>query len=358
MANLQTHTVTEQVAAYLRNELQRGRWKDRMPGRDQLAVDIGASHRCVQGALELLEREGLLEKQGAGQQRRIRLDNIKHSPTLRVSILPYEKASCKIDYLVDLRHQLEEAGHQAAIAGKSLQQLGMNPDKVAKFVEQTPADAWIVVSASKEVLEWFANQPLPAFALFGRLKEMSLAGTGPGKSAAVAKAVDRLVELGHSRIVMLCREERRKPNPGFVERVFLQQLEAHGILTGSYNLPDWGNTKKEFYAGLDSLFRVSPPTALLCSYNALYLAAERYLAIRGIVAPRDISMMCLDPDPAFAWCEPSVAHIAWDSGPVVRRVMHWVRNIAQGRKDLRNVATKAKFIEGGTIGPIPNRRFH
>lgn len=355
MANLKTFTVTEQVAAYLRDELYRGRWRDRMPGRDQLASDIGASHRCVQGALELLEREGLLEKQGAGQQRRIRLSNITRSTALRVRIMPYEKASCKIDYLVDLRHQLEEAGHHAAFAEKSLQQLGMNPEKVAKFVEQTPADAWIVVSASREVLEWFVRNSVPTFALFGRLKNIPLAGTGPGKSAVVAEIVRHLVQLGHRRIVMLCREERRKPDPGMVERVFLNELEAQGIATGPYNLPDWGNTREEFQAGLDALFRVTPPTAVLCSYAALFLATERYIARHGLVAPRDISMVCLDPDPAFAWCEPSVSHIHWSSAPVVRRVIRWIGNIARGREDLRNVATPARFIKGGTIGSVPGR---
>lgn len=353
MAILKTFTVVGQVAAHLREELSRGRWTGKMPGRDHLAAELGVSPRSVQGALEMLEKEGLLEKQGVGRQRRI-LQEV-HTPAagLRVMVLLYEKAGRQIDYLVDLRHQLEETGHRAAFADKSLQDLGMNPERVARFVKQTPADAWVIVSASREVLEWFAGQPVPAFALFGRLVSTSLAGAGPKKSAAVADAVRRLVELGHRRIVMLCREERRKPQPGFVERVFLRELEGHGILTGKYNLPDWGNTIEEFHTGLDSLFRISPPTALLCSYTALFVAAERHLAQRGIVAPRNVSLICMDPDPAFDWCEPSVAHISWDSARVVRRVMRWVGNVARGRDDRRNAPTAARFVEGGTVGPVP-----
>jgi DNA-binding LacI/PurR family transcriptional regulator len=355
MGTLKTFTVVAQVAEHLREELRRGRWKERMPGRDHLAAELGVSPRSVQGALELLEKEGLLEKQGVGRQRRI-LQEVDSNPVgMRVVILLYEKASRKIDYLVELRHQLEEAGHRTTFANKTLQDLGMSPERVARFVRQTPADAWVVVSASREVLEWFSGQPVPAFALFGRLVSTPLAGAGPRKSAAVADAVRRLVELGHRRIVVLCREERRKPQPGFVERVFLQELEAHGITTGAYNLPDWGNTLEEFHTGLDALFRISPPTALLCSYPALFFAAESHLAQRGIVAPRDISMMCMDPDPAFDWCEPSVSHISWDSSQVVRRVMRWVGNVARGRDDRRNTPTPARFVEGGTVGPVPVR---
>lgn len=353
MSGLNTRTITEQVAMYLREQIRSGRWQQLMPGRDQLAADIGASPRTVQGALEILEHEGLLRKQGAGRQRLITLTETLRVSRLRVRILLYEKASRKLDYMVDLRHQLEEAGHNSAFAEKTLQDLGMDPVRVARFVEATEADAWVVVSASREVLEWFAHQQVPVFALFGRLKQVSLAGAGPGKSAVVAEVVRRLVGLGHRRIVMLSREERRLPHPGYVERVFLDELSAQGIATGTYNLPNWGNTREEFHAGLDALFRVTPPTALLCSYPVLFIAADRHLALRGIVAPRDISMICLDPDPVFAWCQPAISHISWDSALIVRRAMRWVRNISQKKDDRRSTTTPAIFIEGGTMGPAP-----
>jgi len=303
----------------------------------------------------MLEKEGLLQRQGAGRQREITLKAELQPSALRVRILLYEKSSRKIDYLVDLRHQLLEAGHDAVFAEKSLHDLGMDTKRVEHYVRQTRADAWVVVSASREVLTWFSHQKVPVFALFGRLKQAPMAGTGPGKSAVVAEVVRHLVGLGHRRIVMLCREERRKPHPGFVENVFLDELVAQGVATGSYNLPNWGNTMEEFHAGLDSLLRVSPPTALLCPYPALFIAAEKHLAVRGIVAPRDISTVCLDPDPVFAWCQPTVSHISWDSNRVVKRALRWVDNIARGREDLRNTAVPAKFVQGGTIGPVPTR---
>ena len=356
MSMLKTLSITAQVAEHLRDGIVTGRWQGKMPGRDQLSGELGASPRTVQGALEMLEKEGLLRRQGVGRQRLITMEEAPRPTALRVRILPYEKDTMKIDYIVDLRHQLEEAGHHAAFSVKTLQDLGMNPERIAQYVKQTPADAWVVVSGSREVLLWFASQPVPVFALFGRLKESPLAGVGPRKSVVVQEVVRRLVELGHRRIVMMSREDRRKPAPGFVERLFLEELERLGIKTGRYNLPDWGNTKEEFHVGLENLFRVSPPTALLLPYAALFVAAEKHLARRGVVAPRDISLVCLDPDPIFAWCQPEVSHICWDSGPIVKAVLRWVENISRGREDRRSVSTPAKFIEGGTIGPVPKKR--
>ena len=109
----------------------------------------------------------------------------------------------------------------------------MNVDRISRLVRSTEADAWVIQSGSSEVLEWFAGQPTPAFALAGRRRGVGIAGTGPDKVPAAQIAVRRLVELGHRRIVMLAREERRKPLPGLMERAFLNELEALGIATGA-----------------------------------------------------------------------------------------------------------------------------
>jgi hypothetical protein len=37
---------------------------------------------------------------------------------------------------------------------------------------------------------------------------------------------------------------------------------------------------------------------------------------------------------------------------VVRRVVRWAANVSHGKQDLRQSLTKAKFVPGGTIGPM------
>jgi len=253
----------EQLVAYLREEIREGRLSGTMPGMSRMMSKLGVGTKTVVAAMAELEREGILEGQGARRGSRIVAPEVACAAvSLRVRILLYEKDDRKLEYLIDLRHELEEAGHHASFAGKTLTEMGMSPGRVARFVEQTEADAWVVVAGSQEVLDWFANQSIPAFALFGRQEGMLLASTGPKKSVAIAEAVGRLVELGHQRIVMLVREERRKPMPGYVERVFLTELEVRGIPTGPYNLPDWGKDMKDFHRGLDVSFQHTPPTAV------------------------------------------------------------------------------------------------
>jgi DNA-binding LacI/PurR family transcriptional regulator len=105
------------------------------------------------------------------------------------------------------------------------------------------------------------------------------------------------------------------------------------------------------YDRLNSLFKHSSPTALIIDEVPLYLAVERHLARLGLLTPGDVSLICLDPGPAFKWFRPPVSHIAWDSRPMVNRIVKWAENVARGRDDRRQSFTKAGFIEGGTIGP-------
>lgn len=358
MPTLQTSSRTEQTAAHLREELRKGRWTGLMPGRRSLARELGVSHNTVKAALDILEAEKILAPQGVGRRRQIVRDNLNVSPVLRVGILLYELADRKIDYTVELRHELEAAGHVAIFPPKGLIELGMSVKRVARLVGETEVDAWVVCSASQDVLAWFAAQSRPAFALFGRRRGVAIAGTGPDKLAAQKESLRRLVELGHERIVMLAREERRKPEPGQVEQAFLDELSALGIATGSYNLPDWDDSPAGLRDCLDSLFRHTPPTALIAQVAPLFMAMQQRLANRGIVAPRDVSLICGDQEIVFNWCYPEIAHIAWDGGLVVRRILSWVDKMARGQDDRRQSFTKAEFIEGGTIGPPGSAQGH
>lgn len=337
---------------HLRQEILRGRLSGMMPGVLQLAATLKTSPRTVTAAVKRLEHEGFLEGQGAGRSSRIVIPEGSRPPGLRVEILLYEKGDVCLDYLIHLKYSLQEAGHAVSFSSKALADLGMDVKRVEQHVKKTPADAWVFVAGSRPVLEWFAAQTVPALAMFGPLRHVpAIAGVGPEKRPALAEAVKRLTALGHRRIVLLVREDRRAAKPGSFERWFQDLLEAEGIRTGPYNLPDWQADAAGLCRGLDSLFQYTPPTAIIMDETALFMAARLHLAQRGITSPRHVSIMCLDPDPIFDWCHPAVAHVHWDTNAMVRRILQWANNVAHGKQDRRQTFFKAEFIEGGTIGP-------
>lgn len=346
-------TSVEQLAAYLRTEIVAGSFGDTLPGVNRLAKELAVSPKTIIAAVAQLEHEGLLRGQGERRRCQVALPAEKAQTILRVGIFLYEFEDKNSSNKIDLLHRLQQAGHSPFFAEKTLHDLSMNVERVADFVKKSKVDAWIVCAGSREILEWFAGQSIPVFAQFGRPNGLPIAAIKVRKTPAMTEAVRKLIALGHRRIVMLAREERRKPKPAIFEQAFLDELEAHGIKTGPYHLPEWENSISGFHRCLDALFKHTPPTAIFISESPLLISAKDYLAQKGIIAPRDISMVCLDPDVSFSWCNPAISHIRWDNEPVVRRMVSWANKVARGVVDKRQSHTLAEFVEGGTIGPVP-----
>ena len=275
------------------------------------------------------------------------------TPAFRVTLLPYERADVELDYVVEIQRRLREEGHTVTITEKSLVDLGLKVRRIAKLVEETETDAWVVFSAPQDVLEWFVANAVPAFALFGRFRKLPLAATGLDKAPAFRAAIRRLAELGHRRIVLLQPKHNRKPTPARLVRESLEEMEANGIRTSAYNIPEWEQSPAGLRRCLDSLFAVSRPTAIIFDRPNELIGAQVYLAHQQILAPRDISLIC-DDDPAFEWCEPSISCFRWHSHAWVSRILRWVGNVAKGKDDRRQSFTRASFEEKDSIGPAPS----
>ncbi len=346
-------TAVEQLAAHLRQEILAGSLGDTLPGVNRLAKELAVSPKTIIAAVAQLEHEGLLRGQGERRRCQVTPPAEKAQTILRVGIILYESENKNSSYKVDLLHRLQQAGHSPFFAEKTLHDLSMNVERVADFVKKSKVDAWIVCAGSREILEWFARQSIPVFAQFGRPNGLPIAAIKVRKIPAMIEAVRKLIAFGHRRIVMIAREERRKPKPAIFEQAFLDELESHGIKTGPYHLPDWEDNVAGLHRCMDSLFKHTPPTAIFISESPLLISAKDYLAQKGIIVPRDVSMVCHDPDVSFLWCDPPISHIRWDSEPVVRRMVSWADKVARGVVDKRQVHTLAEFIEGGTIGPVP-----
>ena len=345
-------TVSSQIAAYLRSELADGRWQGTMPGQFRLAAEIGAPRNATEAALRQLELEGLIQSQGPGRERIIINAPLKQARSMRIGIIDYEPVPILEEYMVDLIHQLMEAGHSVFVTPKTLMEMHMNLSEIRKMVKANKVDAWVVCSAPRNILEWFATQPVPTFAFFGQRQDLPIAAVGPDKAKATIDATRALLMHGHRRIVMLSRKATRIPELSVVVRAFLNELRSHGITPSAYHLPDWDENPNGLQNCFESLFRVTPPTAIILDEVPFFVAALLYSSTHRIRIPEDLSLVCADPSAAFEWAQPTVAHIQWDTKPVVRRIVRWAANISKGKKDLRQTLTPAKFVSAGTIGHV------
>lgn len=346
-------STSDQLAQHLRNEIQKGTLSGLLPGVKQLVQSLGANSVAVTKAIRQLERDGLVTPQGDRRSRLINRTARSGKSSLKIGMLYYDATIEGRQDVLSIKQGLTHAGHTVITAPKSMLEMEMNIRRTARLVESMGADAWVIFAGSIEILEWFEQLGLPAFALHGRLNKVALAGMGVRKMPVMAALIDKLAAFGHSRIVMLAREERRKPHSGALERFFIEQLESRGIPTGPYNIPDWDDSPEGLEKVINSLFQYTPPTALIVGDSMLLHAVQVHLAQKGILAPKHISLFCNDLEQSFAWTRPEISHIRWDHRPTIRRVIQWANHVTRGKEDRKKSYVKATLYEGGTIGPVP-----
>ena len=353
MKSFRPLSTSDQLAEHLRQAIRNGELTGAMPGIKQLVQTLGVNSVAATKAVQQLEREGLIISQGDRRKRLIAESADTNSHSMRVGILFYDPHNLYRSDALELRQGMTDAGHTPVDAPKTMMELGMDPQRIIRHVKTVDVDAWIIYAGSYELLKWFAEGDIPAFAIYGRLTSVNIAGMAIRRIHLIEGLIKKLVDLGHQRIVLMVREERRKPDYGLPERYFLEQLQANGIQTGPYNIPDWQESPEGLERGLDKLFEHTPPTAMMVGDSVLFHAIQNHLSRRGINAPEDISLISNDYTESFDWARPSIAHIQWDYRPTIRRVMQWLKNVSQGQDDRKRSYTKATFIDGATIGPVP-----
>ncbi|WP_435895991.1 substrate-binding domain-containing protein [Oceaniferula spumae] len=356
MKPLKRRSVIEQSAELLRESLRNGSMSGRLPGVVKLAKEAGVSKLTMRAALRLLEEEGLVELAENGYSRNVVTSSLSTHKIRRIGLLlpePLSEQNAQFQQLIiGVQHYLEDMGFDAFIFKDDLRLLKHDIGRVKAMLSKTPVDACMVVAGPREILEWFSEQPLPCLAIFGRAGRLPIARFGPRKSDAILDGVRKLIELGHKRIILLNRRERRVPELGTFELSFLAVLEESGIETSSYNIPDWEETPEGFHKLLGELFRVTPPTALIIDEISMWVAAQQFLALNRIRVPEQVSVVATDYDPAFIWCSPPITHVRWQNEPIIRRIGRWAAGVKQGRVDTKQVTDPAEFVLGGTIGPV------
>lgn len=85
----------------------------------------------------------------------------------------------------------------------------------------------------------------------------------------------------------------------------------------------------------------------------VFVAAQQFLASRGLSVPDEVSLICPDGDDVLDWQVPTAAQFKWDSTPWVSRTVRWAERISRGKDDRRQILYPARFVPGGTIGPAP-----
>lgn len=348
-------TLVDQTANHLREGFASGRWTGELPGVLQLSKELLVSKHVVRAALLKLEQEGSIRDRGVGKPREIVAARTPKAAkrVIRVAILLSEDLKVEENHsvhtLLGIRQAVEAAGHVCVFADETLAAMGQRIPRIARLVARTAADAWIVFCGPRHVLEWFVAQPFPVMAFGGRFQDLPIASSATSMGPAIDSALAALVDLGHRRIVLAVPAILRQPIPVPSVARFLEQLCGMGITPSRYHLPDFEESAEGFETCLKELFRVTPPTALMIVDPCYCAAALAFLARRSLQVPRDVSVVCMMPDPVFRLSLPALAHFQWPVEEHIQRIARWVSGVAAGRTDKRQIILDTVFVPGQTI---------
>jgi DNA-binding LacI/PurR family transcriptional regulator len=359
MKTLRRLAIAEQTANHLVEGMCVGRWGETLPGVNRLAMELDVSRETIRAALQQLETQGYLSSRGHGRSRMIVApgERRKSGRALRVAVLLHdplidENGSMQ-RLLLQLQRDIEAAGHACIFSAKCQVDLHHDLRRITAHVGKTPADAWVVIGGSLELLQWFSSRPLPAIALGGRCIGVPIASVGLDTLSAVADGVRMLHRLGHRRIVFIAPGEWRRLPVARVIQTFTAELAAHGVAPSPYHVPDWEETPEGIRSLLASLFRVTPPTALIIEDPKWVVGALAFLAERGLRVPTHVSLVCSSFEPSLTWHHPALAHFHWSVELLVRRVARWIGAVTRSREDRNFVTYPVAFAHGGSIGPAP-----
>lgn len=348
-------SLVAQTAALLRHGIRDGVWTGVLPGELALCERLQVSRVTLRAALEQLQREGWC-RAGQGQRRRIltpsrpRAGGVRADRVVLLSPLDLQQLPASTMFWVDaLRDHLAAVGYRLEVVA-SHAAFSRHPARVlGTLVGESPAAAWVLYLSTVEQQRWFAGRHLPCVVSGTCHEGVGLASVDQDYAATCAHAVGLLAGRGRRQLAFLMPRSGQAGNleseRGFLEAVARLDGVEGRVVHHEGSVP-------HICQVLDRLLRLTPPvTGLLVAKPAHVTTTLTHLLRRGVLPPRDISLISRDDDPLLETLVPVVSR--YHIGPAVfaRRISRAVTDLVRsGVQRPRASQLMPVLIPGETLG--------
>lgn len=294
-------TRAAQVAAHLKKKLAEGEWEDRLPGERILAKELGIGRMTLRNALDELQREGLIRKDGpAGtrvrKSRRIHAERPKSVGLLIIS--PADLQNSALQVLDELR-RIFYAKNIALHLHDATSSPKRGPFPFFKNLLHTlHYDCWILSAATLEMQMLCESNRIPVVLAGPKSEQVAISYADIHYRALCHHAVREMIRRGHRNIVFILPKSSQNQRFGDIEssKGFLEADISHEDPPVNRTIEYHGESIQSICRLVDQLLDRKPrPTAWLIR-NPHFLTVMTHLARKNVRIPEDVSLVCRDSE--------------------------------------------------------------
>lgn len=347
------------VVDILRRDLQKGAWRENLPGEHRLCEQLQISRPTLRLALNRLQREGLIEV-SQGQRRRITgkartlIRQAKAPTTIGVVTgLPYHMlSSISLFLLGKLERSIYEAGHRFELCASPYPSSPQTNKQLDRLIGESKADYWVFLGFLGSLRYWENRYRGRILVVDARRSDRSLACIGVDTYAMAYHSVGAFLRPGHTRIALL--NPRVDPSRDkLIEDGFRAGFAASRLPNDSAIVATHNGTVESIHDALGRLIRSkNPPTGLLVTRPQHAVTAMTYLIAQGVRIPQDMSLISLGYDPVIDLVHPPMSYYGTDWELFGKRLCRMVLQMAErGAPPRRHVWIMGEFLQRDTLAP-------
>jgi DNA-binding LacI/PurR family transcriptional regulator len=346
----------------LRLGMAQSRWRVNLPGIRRLAQELQVSSWTVEAALQGLARAGLIRiAQGKPCQivAGLRKKRLRPGPWSIGCILHrplWENRPWSLIWLNELRMGVQKVGGEFELYYLP-RVYGPGTSALVKLVEENPHDCWILSRSTREMQAWFEQRNIPVFVAGTVFPDIRLPSIDLDYRALGQHAAGMMLAYGHRQCAFVTSRLERTGHPSSgmmeLERGMREALGPPKAAADAKFIPIYHNfrDKPDVCRAFARLLELSPrPTVVLISHPDTFLTGFSFLAQRGIVIPRDLSIIVAENEPYFSHWVPELTYYEVSPVSIARQMRGLIQRalehtLSPGSK----IRLTPRFIAGGTL---------
>lgn len=358
MRPLTRRTLADLAAQIIAEAIRSGEMTGTLPGYRSLIQRLGISRSALIPAIDKLLEEGWL--QSAGPRKRYITNVVEGGETMTelrprklwvVEPMERKEISAIPPHVAwSLISRFRKLGWNTEWSVITTDQNRRHDSKWNRLLEFHQPDSILLIAPHRTTAEWAADCGLPVCVLGGDAHELPLSTVGIDSSFMVGCALENILSMGHRDVCLLLSVR----TPGYVTRIH----ETMKVILAEYGIPfvpAWhaplalSTTPEGLLDLMESRFALSQPTAMMAfGKNGLSMMMG-YAMQRGLIVPRDISLVMLGDVRGADWVRPTIASFEMPWNRVINFTIRWLTPGGHRNGQHQSSIFKPKWIDGESL---------